>query len=296
MDDHGLGDWLALREATDAASRSAALTTRLADALGTHEPLRIVDLATGTGSNLRYLIEHLPARQQEWLAVDRSSTLLSLLPKRLTAWGSARGHDVTSNGGACAVRSARVDARIDTRQMDLGTLAGLDAVGPRHLVTASALLDLVSERWLETLAAWCRRTHAAALFTITYNGRSTCDPAEPEDELVLRLFNAHQHTDKGLGGPAAGPDAPDAARRAFVQAGFEVQTVPSDWRIAPEHVAFQRELIEGWASASSEMAPADAALIDDWRKRRLAHVDAGRSRVTVGHDDLAAWLPHPLRP
>ena len=30
----------------------------------------------------------------------------------------------------------------------------------------------------------------------------------------------------------------------------------------------------------------------DWRARRLAHVDAGRSRLTVGHDDLAAWLPH----
>jgi len=28
-----------------------------------------------------------------------------------------------------------------------------------------------------------------------------------------------------------------------------------------------------------------------WRARRLAHVDAGRSRLVVGHDDLAAWLP-----
>ena len=33
-------------------------------------------------------------------------------------------------------------------------------------------------------------------------------------------------------------------------------------------------------------------MIRDWLGRRLAHIDAGRSRVTVGHDDLAAWLEH----
>ena len=34
-----------------------------------------------------------------------------------------------------------------------------------------------------------------------------------------------------------------------------------------------------------------AAAIDGWRARRLAHVDAQRSHLTVGHEDLAAWLP-----
>ena len=32
-------------------------------------------------------------------------------------------------------------------------------------------------------------------------------------------------------------------------------------------------------------------MIRDWLGRRLAHVEAGRSRVIVGHEDLAAWLP-----
>jgi len=30
--------------------------------------------------------------------------------------------------------------------------------------------------------------------------------------------------------------------------------------------------------------------VNGWKTRRLAHVDAGRSRIVVGHDDLAAWL------
>ena len=85
----------------------------------------------------------------------------------------------------------------------------------RNLVTASALLDLVSESWLRLLAARCREAGATALFTLTYDGRSSCDPVEPEDELVRELMNLHQKTDKGLGGPADGPDAWAVAERAF---------------------------------------------------------------------------------
>jgi hypothetical protein len=50
-------------------------------------------------------------------------------------------------------------------------------------------------------------------------------------------------------------------------------------------------LIEGWAGAATEMVRDRAPTIARWRARRLAHVGAGRSRLVVGHDDLAAWLP-----
>jgi len=53
----------------------------------------------------------------------------------------------------------------------------------------------------------------------------------------------------------------------------------------------QRQLIDGWAQAASEMAPEHLTAIEGWRSRRTAHVDANRSSLTVGHSDLAAWLP-----
>ena len=39
-----------------------------------------------------------------------------------------------------------------------------------------------------------------------------------------------------------------------------------------------------------ELEPAQSVAIRGWLARRLTHVDAGRSHITVGHDDLAAWL------
>jgi hypothetical protein len=283
-----LSEWLALREAADEAARSEPLVHRLADGWAPGEPVSVLDLCTGTGSNLRYLMDRLPARQH-WLAIDRDAGLLAELPARVTSWAADRGCSVRTGTGVTHVSSDRISCDIETRRMDLDRLEP-DIFEGRHLVTASALLDLVSESWLRALAARCRAGRASALFTITYTGGSSCTPSEPEDDLVRRLFNEHQTRDKGLGGPAAGPGAPAAAARAFTEAGYQVARAASDWAIEPDQRVFQRRLIEGWASAAIETAPERAVPISAWLGRRLEHVDAGRSRLVVNHHDMAAWL------
>ena len=288
MDD-SLSHWLRLREPIDASARSATLTRAIAAMMPVGEPLRLLDLATGAGSNIRYLADRLPGPQR-WLAVDASATLLADLLERMASWGAARGCQVQVGADGCVVRGTQLDCVIETRQVDLGALDDHGIFAGRHLVTASALLDLVSESWLRTLAAHCRAEGTAALFAITYNGRSSCDPIEPEDDMVRDLLNRHQARDKGLGGPAAGPDAVTHAERCFAEAGYHVAREASDWRLGPAEADVQRLLVDGWAQAATEMAPDRAAAIADWQARRLAHLDAGRARVVVGHGDLAAWL------
>ena len=285
--DESLSQWLGLREPADAMARSEALTRTIAEAMPPGEQVCVLDLATGTGSNIRYLMDRLPGRQR-WLAVDRDAALLAELCERMSSWGAAKGYTARIEPGRCIIRGARLECDIETRQMDLGTLDEREIFAGRHLVTASALLDLVSAEWLRALATRCRDAGASALFTITYSGRSSCVPVEPEDEVVRDLMNQHQKRDKGLGGPAAGPDAVACAERCFAEAGYNVQLEPSDWMLGPDVAALQRMLIDGWAHAATEMVR-DPATIADWRARRLAHVAAGRSQIVVGHHDLAAW-------
>jgi hypothetical protein len=287
MDDPSLAGWLRLREAPDHASRSVELTQAIVDRLRATEPVRVLDLGTGAGSNLRYLVPKLPPRQR-WTVIDRSQTLLSELLTRTSAWAAAARYTVKSTAAGIALEDGDLDCQVETRAQDLAVLE------PRlfdgcQLVTASALLDLVSASWLQTLAAECRRAGAAALFAITYDGRSTCRPPEPEDELVRGLLNQHQGRDKGLGGPAEGPRAAACAEHMFTGQGYEVKVVMTDWVLGARDAAMQRTLIDGWAEAAGAIAPQLAATIASWRTRRLAHVDAGRSAIIVGHRDLAAW-------
>lgn len=268
-----LTEWLVLREPVDAASRSRTLAIAVAELFPRDRPLRILDLGTGTGSNIRYLAEHLP-ETQHWLIVDRDEALLAEGARLLSLWSAFQWFQ----------------CHIEARELELGGFDHPEIFDGRQLVTASALLDLVSEGWLRSLAARCRAIGAPVLFALTYTGRFTCSPAEPEDEEVRALFNRHQKSSDTGFGTAAGPDAVDCAARAFAVEGYHVQREPSDWVLASDQVVLQRQLIEGWAEAAAEIAPDKAAMIRDWRTRRVAHVDAGRSDIVVGHEDLAAWL------
>jgi len=269
-------DWLALREPADHAARSAdpaaALTSALAARLVGRPATRAVDLAAGTGSNVRYLLPRVP-HIQHFTLVDHDPALLAQAWRLLMPVGHAAGRS------------------FDVRH---GDLTALDTVtfDDCALVTASALLDLVSEQWLRTLVQRCRAAGADVLFALTYDGRIACDPVDGDDERVRGLVNQHQRGDKGFG-PALGPDATRVAEACFRAEGYVVDVAASDWVLSPEQHELQRELVAGWAGAARELAPSDAALIDGWRARRLAHIDAGRSHLRVGHQDLAAWLPSP---
>jgi len=260
-----LSGWLAIRERVDHASRSAALTRAIVAALPADRPLRIVDLGSGTGSNVRYLAPLLPS-PQHWITVDRDADLMD----------QSKGTGVV----------------IERKVMNLGELDHRIVTGA-HLLTASALLDLVSDRWLRELASACRSAGAQALFALTYDGRSECTPRESEDDHVRELFNAHQRqSDKGFG-PAAGPDAVAATIDDFKNQGYEVLHEPSDWILTPDKQALQRRLIDGWAIAAAEIAPSEASAIADWQSRRQFHVTAERSRIVVGHVDICATLRRP---
>jgi SAM-dependent methyltransferase len=260
-------DWLALREPADHAARSADLTTRIADRLRARPGRRAVDLAAGSGSNVRYLLPRLPG-VAHWTLVDYDAALLAQAWRLVTP--------VAREGGV----------GFDVRQGDLRALdtLPLDGCG---LVTASALLDLVSPAWLQAFAARCRAAGVDVLCTLSYDGRIACAPADEGDEHVRALVNQHQRTDKGFG-PALGPDAAGAAVAAFEAAGFTVHTAESDWVLDSTHAELQRQLLAGWAVAARERALTEAATIDAWLARRLAQVDAGVSGVRVGHVDLAA--------
>lgn len=261
-------EWLALREPADHRARSARLAREIARQLMGRPPLHIVDLGAGTGSNLRYLTPRLPP-VQHWRLVDRDRALLARIRKP-TMWA--------------------IVASVHVQPRDLADLeANADLFRGASLVTASALLDLVSAAWIDALADRCRSSRAASLFALTYDGRIACTPAERDDEMVRDLVNRHQRTDKGFG-PALGPEAAQTAQRAFASRGFTVERERSDWTLDGGDAELQCRLIDGWAAAAVEMQPAEATAIEAWRRRRLEHAAATRSTIVVGHEDLAAWI------
>lgn len=279
-------DWLCLRESADAAARAARLTDWLNPEPGVGQPLRVLDLASGTGANLRYLAPRL-AGLQHWQLADHDAGLLQEIPSRMIAWGHDPGIRIDVEAEALRIQGPTFECRAAVAHIDLAR--DLDALdfGGTHLVTASALLDLVSERWLMKLARRCRDAQACTLFALSYDGRIECTPVDAFDGRIRDLINRHQLGDKGFG-PALGPAAVSHATEIFGQMDYEVNGGRSDWHLGPALAQLQSQLIAGWAAAAMEMSPDEVAEISGWRDRRLAHIAPGRSRLVVGHQDFAA--------
>jgi len=255
-------EWLALREPYDGRARNREVLEAVAAAV-VGKAVGVVDLACGIGSTLRAIAPHLPARQ-DWRLVDND---LSLLAR------AASGKAIPG----IAVTRIPVDLARDLE-------AALD--GPVNLVTASALLDLVSAEWLDRLVVEVAARRLPFYAALTYDGRVTFDPVDPLDAAVIAGVNLHQQTDKGFG-PALGPRAADAAIARFEAADYRVVHGRSDWRLSPrDHI--QRDMLAGWAGAAREIGALSLPDAAAWLTRRRDLLAAGRSTITVGHVDIFA--------
>ena len=159
--------------------------------------------------------------------------------------------------------------------------------GPVDLVSASALLDLVSKTWLKRLAAQTVARSISVYATLSYDGRIELAPLDPLDASIVAAVNAHQCTDKGFG-PALGPAAAAAAIAHFDSLGYSVIQGASDWSIRPDDRDMQLEVLAGWASAAHETGRLTEADTATWLARRRDAVTAGLSSIRVGHVDFFA--------
>jgi len=285
-------DWLALREPFDQAARAAAwqgvdLAAAACSWRVDAATLQVIDLACGSGANLRALAPRLPGPQR-WTLVDHDPALLAAVPAALQAWAPGAGCHVQAGASGIHLQGAAWSAEVHLQSCDLATGCEQLPMAQAHLVTASALLDLVSAPWLDSLLAHGRDV-PAWLFALSVDGRIDWAPGDPDDGWIDGLFRAHQSRDKGFG-PALGAAAPARAAQRLQALGCTVQSMPSDWSITAGQgtadSALLQALIDGMAQAAAEQEPSARARVAAWRQRREA---AGAStRLTVGHVDLLA--------
>ena len=279
-------NWLQLREPLDKESRSQKIieTLRL---VHPYRPIHVVDLATGTGANLRYLCKELGGHQI-WHLIDHDKKLLEAIPSYTKDWAAKNKLLANEIANKLLIKGNNVDCHVYTQQQNLSDLKEIN-IQEGALVSGSALLDLVSNTWLESLAKKCMLLKATILFSLNYDGHIIFKPYEQEDELVRALVNKHQVTNKGFG-EAMGPTAGYSAMKIFSDLGYNIQNHRSDWHIKPNDQELQTILLDTWLEAATEISPEQTKKLKNWRKRRQSHVTSKFSELTVGHTDILGWV------
>jgi hypothetical protein len=260
--------WLTLREPADAVARSVDLVDALRTTLTASDVLVVHDLGCGSGSMARWLAPQLPGPQR-WVLHDRDQELLDLV--------GARPRPPASDGAPICLRTTQDDIT----RLGPGELTG------STLVTASALLDMLTAEELERLVTSCAALRCPVLIALSVTGVVELRPVEPLDQAFAEAFNAHQRRTTALG-RLLGPDAHGMAVQEFERHGFEVRVRPSPWRLGPTRSALSTAWLDGWVAAACEQAPALTDVAGPYTRRRAAELAAGRLWVTVHHQDLLA--------
>ena len=181
-----------------------------------------------------------------WLAAAaaRAAALDHARPRRRPA-GARRGrHD--RHGGR------RAPVTVETRQGDITRLTAADLAGAA-LVTASALLDMLTARRVERIVAACAGAGCPALLTLSVSaGSSSPRPirSTPRSRGVQRPPAPHRRR------PA--PARPGRGRRRGrrVRAGTAPRRAvrPSPWRLGPDQAELVSEWFAGWLAAAVRAA------------------------------------------
>jgi hypothetical protein len=261
-------DWLALREPQDADARSLDLALTAA-AMLPEGPIVVHDLGSGTGSMMRWLAPLL-AGPQTWILHDWNA---GLTERAIT---SARPTD--RDNAAISVHS---------QTGNLADLRAADLAGA-SLVTASALLDVLTSRETHAIVNACVEARLPALFTLSVTGEVRFSPHDDLDAAVEHAFNAHQLRDTDGRGQLGRFGAP-VAQGLFTQAGWVVRPSTTVWRLDPRRPRLLREWFCGWVDAAVEQDPALRAAATRYRALRLSQIDRGELVAHVRHVDLLAW-------
>ena len=256
-------DWLALREPYDLRARNPAVLDAVVAWCKDIFAIKFVDLGCGTGSTFRALAPCLRG-PQNWRLFDNDLGLLAR--------------------AAATAPSATVT--VTATPLDLGRDLEAALDGAIDIITTSALLDLVSERWLERLAIEITARSIPLYAAISHDGRIEIVPSDPFDRTIVAAVNLHQRTDKGFG-PALGGTSASCAITQLKSFGYSVVHGTSDWVLEPHDCDIQMELFSSWAAAARQPGhvPADTV---NWLARRRESVAARQSSIRVGHVDFWA--------
>ncbi|MHC1550972.1 class I SAM-dependent methyltransferase [Phyllobacterium sp. K27] len=258
-------NWLELREPLDRRARDQTLLRKAGGFVQASKRQTIADLGSGTGSTFRALAPYVPDAQ--WRLIDLDEKLLQ---------EAARQHSGKKN--------------ITYQRADLNDLASL-FLGEAELVSASALFDLCSRPFVESLAGRLDSSKSGLYAALNYSGEIVFDAPHANDALMIRLFNHHQKSDKGFG-PALGPEASDVLAAVFSKVDYTVELAQSDWLIDETAIELHRLFIDGMASAVAETGMLEQGKISEWHAFRIGKAETSKCRVV--HCDVLA-LPQSIR-
>lgn len=283
-------DWLATRYPYDVDARNPNVEIACLQWLASRNPISVVDIGSGSGSNCFYFIDQFPVAQH-WTFIEKDPMLISASLERMTQWANDREYIVEASPYGINIQTPNGQIEIEGicgSLLDLSQLVRLDKV---DLVMANAVFDLFSQSQFATFISELSNYSLGILATLNYSGMSF-SPTTDEDKTVIDLYESHMQRPQSFG-QGMGKECSELMIEAFKAQNWEIVAEEANWEIEGGEIKMQEYLLGFMEEAIPELPLTQQQLADFYtfiknKKQLSANFNLG---IQVNHKDIFAYSP-----
>lgn len=284
-------NWLQERYPFDADARNKEREWEAIHQFAYLDHVHLVDLGTGTGSNVRYYLEQFP-QNQTWHCVEEDGALKEMFWQNIKQLAKTEGYELEWNGEALKMSKSGHWVNIHFVEGNLMELDSLVDLLRTDFILANAVFDLFSEAQFSELIHIISHHSLSLFFSLNYEGMKFF-PSEEADVFYIDQYNAHMKRPQPFG-HGMGPDASQLMEKAFRTALAEVKLGESIWEIGEKDekmltylLGFFEDALADWWKTTEEKAAFIA-----WIGRKKTMIQEQQLAANVYHQDvLASFFP-----
>jgi len=280
-------DWLAKRYPFDVEARNKTVEQKAIDYLKKDQPLVIVDLGAGTGSNCLYFLDKLK-QDQSWIFIEKDPQLAPALIHRLEEYATFHKYKWSYINGVYEMLTPFKKVTFKVISDTFFKIDQLVDLSKVDLVVANAVFDLLSKVQISQFLDQLTSNKIACLFTLHYTGMRF-KPEDPFDQAYIDLYDEHMVRPQSFG-QAMGKLAAAHVAQTLEDANYTLEKGESTWNIKEDDIKMHYYLLNFMDNALSELQYTDElqAYFPKWFQRKKDLIITRKQSLEVKHIDLFA--------
>jgi len=280
-------EWLKTRYPYDAGTRSKRIEKKVLDHFSGRFRLRILDIGSGLGANIRYY-GPLFSSSQEWTLLEIEPRLADDSLEELKAWASREGRSVRALPHGLSIENEDGEISIRMKQASFFDLKSSDDLGRYDLITANAFFDLIPQDRFAAFASILSSSHKPLLATLNYES-TKFRPEDRKDRDFIAQYESHMMRSRDIG-PSMGPRCCARMNEILTALGYCVYAGKSTWKIPAQDKAMMNFMFGFLEDALGEMlgGSQERDEFDRWMKKKSALLERNRLELSVNHMDFFA--------
>ena len=276
--------WMNAREEYDMCSRSSILDYYLRE----NDNLeKIVDIGSGTGSFLRWLIIN-KYNFEKMLMIDQDEKLLNKvfkITRNLSIDKNLLLKKISSNLFHLDSSNQNILSEIRIMKGDISKL--FKYIYKYNFISFSAIADILPKLFLDKLFS-IQLNNKTILFSICYDGKVSWNNKNKYDKYIMKKFNEHQQSLKN-DNYTLGPASISYIKKKAKQKLYKVKIMDSPWKLNSDNVSsrdFHQQYINTIYKALQKDKNTDTLILKEWIHDKSEKIKKGKLKTIVNHKDI----------